>query len=72
MHPEGLPGGTHGQTGPTRQLEFKKDFKNEFSDFYLNALENVCVLILAPNLLKQILLGSLSPDLHDKNIACHF
>ena len=37
-----------------------------------NTLENVCVLILAPNLLKQILLGSLSPDLHDKNIACHF
>ena len=37
-----------------------------------NTLENVCVLILAPNLLKQILLCSLSPDLHDKNIACHF
>jgi len=38
----------------------------------INTLENVYVLILAPNLLKQILLGSLSPDLHDKNIACHF
>ena len=37
-----------------------------------NTLENDCVLILAPNLLKQILLCSLSPDLHDKNIACHF
>ena len=37
-----------------------------------NTLENGCVLILAPNLLKQILLCSLSPDLHDKNIACHF
>ena len=51
--------------------------KNTFSVSLLlfekgNTLENVCVLILAPNLLKQILLGSLSPDLHDKNIACQF
>ena len=62
-------------TGCTQRLcrlKFKKDFKNDFSDFYLKALENVCVLILAPNLLRQILLGSVSPDLHEKNIACHF
>ena len=40
-----------------------------FSDFYLKALENVCVLFLAPNLLEQILLGSLSSDLLGKIIA---
>ena len=61
-----------GCTQRFRQLEFKKDFKNEFSDSYLNALKNVCVLILAPNLLKQNLLGSLSPDLLGKIFACHF
>ena len=37
-----------------------------------NDLENVCILKFAPNLLKQNFLGSLSPNLHEKNIACHF
>ena len=51
--------------------------KFSFSVFLLlfgkrNDLENVCILKFAPNLLKQFFLGSLSPDLHEKNIACHF
>ena len=37
-----------------------------------NGLKNVWVLKFAPNLLKQILLGSLSSDLLGKNCACHF
>ena len=48
-----------------------------FSIYYLlfeikNGLKNVWMIKLAPNLLKQNLLGSLSPDLLGKIIACHF
>ena len=53
-------------------MDFQKGFKKWFSDFYLNALGIYNFLKMAPNLLKQILLCFLSPDLHDKNIACHF
>ena len=53
-------------------MKFKSISKNDFSESYLNALENVCVLLFAPNLLKQILLDSLSADLLGKIIACHF
>jgi len=53
-------------------MKFKRISKMIFSEFYLNALENVWVLKFAPNLLKQILLGSLSPGLLEKIIACHF
>ena len=37
-----------------------------------NGLKNVWVIKLVPNLLKQILLGSLSSDPLGKIIACHF
>ena len=33
-------------------MKFKRISKMIFLEFYLNALENVCVLLLAPNLLE--------------------
>jgi len=36
-----------------------------------NGLQNIWILKVAPNLLKQIFLGSLLPDLLGKIIACH-
>jgi hypothetical protein len=48
----------------------KKRIRKWFFRIYENALEICILLILAPNWMKQVLLGCFGVDLQVKNIAC--
>jgi hypothetical protein len=49
---------------------FQKRKRKRIPYFSENTLEICILLILAPNWMKQVLLGFFGVDLHVKNIAC--